>query len=171
MSRQPDPHTPRSGTDVPARLVPDDPVAFVARAQLATNTCDVEWPMTVYAPTIRLETTGDGIRDVQEGAAAVRPALESLYRWFAATDGTLIAASHDTVVNTWEGRLFGGRQSTYGAEFWRFDQTGHVVHNLLYASLNPKRPTHPVGALRMLLGHPRATWAYLNVRTVRRFAR
>ncbi|KAB2339302.1 nuclear transport factor 2-like protein [Actinomadura rudentiformis] len=162
-------HSPSPAvTDGLTSPIPDDPAAFVARAQLATNTCDTEWPMTIYAPAIRLETIGDGVHDVHEGADAVRPALESLYRWFAAADATisktLIATSHDTVVNTWEGTLFGGRQTTYGAELWRFDQSGHVSHNLLYASINPKPSANPLGALRMLLGHPRPTWTYLKVR-------
>lgn len=152
--------------------IPDDPSAFVARAQEATNSCDTEWPMTIYAPNIRLETLGDGIRDVQDGAKAVRPALETLYHWLASIDATvsksLTATSSDTIVNTFDGRLFGGRQIIHGVELWRFDQTGKVVHNLLYTCINPRSQTNPISAMRMLLGHPRPTWSYLKVKLGRR---
>lgn len=149
-------------------VIPEDPGKFVARAAQATNTCDTAWPMQIYAQDIRLELIGDGIHDVQTGAAAVKPALEGLYQWFAAIDAhltkTLVATSDDTIVNTWDGTLFNGSQTTHGAEIWRFDETGHVRHNVLYTSVNPKRPSNPLAALRMLLGHPRPALAYLKVR-------
>lgn len=158
-------------TDTRPPRLPDDPVAFVARAEHATNTNDTTWPMTIYAPSIRLETIGDGVHDVYDGAHAVRPALEDLYQWFALIDAqitkTLIATSEDTLVNTWHGTLFGGRQRTYGAEFWRFNEDGQVVHNMLYTSINPKPGNSVAGAIRMLIGHPRPTWAYIKVRARR----
>ncbi len=161
---QPTEHDPT----LPAAVLPEDPVAFIARAEQATNTCDTDWPMTIYAPTIRLETIGDGVHDIHHGADAVRPALETIYEWFADVDAhitkTLIATSHDTVVNTWHGTLFGGRQTTYGAELWRFDPTGHVTHNTLYTAMNPKPPSHPITGMRMLIGHPRPSLAFLNLR-------
>lgn len=171
MSSTRDPHwaaPPTSGPSGRRSSIPEDPSAFVARAQEATNSCDTEWPMTIYASNIRLETIGDGVRDVHDGADAVRPALETLYKWLARIDATvdksLTATSPDTIVNTFEGRLFGGRQITHGVELWHFDQTGKVVHNLLYTCLNPKSQNNPVSAMRMLLGHPRPTWSYLKLK-------
>lgn len=168
MSSAQDSHGPTLEPSGSERLIPGDPSAFVARAQAATNSCDTEWPMSVYAPDIRLETIGDGIREVHDGADAVRPALETLYQWLASIDATvtksLTATSHETIVNTFEGRLFGGRQVTYGVELWRFDRAGQVVHNLLYTCINPRGQTNPISAVRMLLGHPRPTWSYLRVK-------
>jgi hypothetical protein len=146
-------------------VLPEDPVAFVAQAEAATNAADVEWAMSIYAPSIKLETFGDGVRQVHEGAEAVRSAVTTLYDWLSASDGhihkTLVAASGDVLVNEWQGNLFNGRYKTYGAEFWYFDDTGHVVRNVLYQSLDPKPLLHPITGVRGIVGHPRVTLAYL----------
>ncbi len=149
-------------------LLPQDPVAFVARAEQATNTADVGWAMSVYATSISLETFGDGLHDVQEGTEAVRRAVTTLYDWLQAIDGrvqkTLVAASGDALVNQWEASLFGGRHASFGAELWYFDDTGHVVRNVLYQSLDPKPLLHPHTGLRGLVGHPRPALTYLAAR-------
>lgn len=150
-------------------LLPHDPAAFVARAEKATNSADVEWAMSVYAPSIRLETFGDGVREVHEGADSVRRAVTTIYDWLDAIDGhvrkTLVAASGDALVNQWEASLFGGRHKAYGAEFWYFDGNGHVVRNVLYQSLDPKPLLHPLTAVRGLVGHPRVALTYLAARS------
>lgn len=147
-------------------LLPEDPVAFVAQAEKATNDADVDWAMCVYAPSIRLETYGDGLLEVHDGPAAVRKAVATLYGWPEAIDGhvekTLVAASGDALVNQWKGSLFGGRHICYGAEFWYFDETGHVVRNVLYQSLDPRPLSHPLTGVRGLLSHPRPALSYLT---------
>jgi hypothetical protein len=146
--------------------VPDDPAGFVALAQDAANAYDTAWPLTVYAPDIRLEVLGDGIHDVHNGIDDVRPALELLYGWFDRTQAriskTLVATSSDTIVNLADGVILNG-QTIHGAEFWKFDQHGQVVHNLLYTSVNPKPLSHPLALLRMLIGHPRPALTHLAV--------
>lgn len=146
-------------------LLPEDPVAFVARAEKAANEADVDWAMNLFAPSIRLETYGDGLLQVHDGTEAVRDAVTTLYSWLQAIDGhickTLVAASGDAVVNQWNGDLFGGRHVGYGAEFWYFDDTGHVVRNVLYQSLDPKPLSHPLTGIRGLLSHPRPALSYL----------
>jgi hypothetical protein len=126
---------------VPA-VLPQDPVGFVAHAEQATNAADVDWAMRIYAPSIRLEMFGDGLHETHEGNETVRRAVTTLYDWLQAIDGrvqkTLVAASGDVLVNQWQASLFGGRHTSYGAELWYFDDTGHVVRNLLYQSLDPK---------------------------------
>lgn len=155
-------------------VLPDDPAAFIARAERATNNADTEWPMTIYAPSIRLELFGDGLHDVYEGTDAVRPAIETIYDWFQAIDGrlskTLVSASGDAVVNTWEGTLFGGRHTTRGAELWYFDETGQVVRNVLYQSLDAKPLRHPMTAVRAFL-NPRPALAFLTARARHRARR
>lgn len=150
-------------------LLPDDPIAFVAQAEHATNSRNVDWAMRTYAPSITLETFGDGLHEIHHGADAVRAAVETIYGWFDSIDGrirkTLVSASGDALVNQWEGSLFGGRISTYGSELWFFDETGRVVHNILYQSLDPKGPTHPLTVLRAAICHPRPALTYLATRT------
>jgi hypothetical protein len=147
-------------------LLPEDPVAFVARAEKATNDADVDWAMNLYGPSIRLETYGDGLLQVHEGTDAVRKAVTTLYGWLRAIDGhiqkTFVAASGDALVNQWNGSLFGGRHVGYGAEFWYFDDTGHVVRNVLYQSLDPRPLSHPLTGVRGLLSHPRPALSYLT---------
>lgn len=149
-------------------LLPKDPLAFVARAEKAANEADVDWAMNLFAPSIRLETYGDGLLQVNDGTEAVRDAVTTLYGWLQAIDGhirkTLVAASDDAVVNQWNGSLYGGRHVSYGAEFWYFDDTGHVVRNVLYQSLDPKPLSHPLTGLRGLLSHPRPALSYLAAR-------
>jgi hypothetical protein len=157
--------------------LPPDPVAFVARAQQATNSADVDWAMSCYAPSITLETFGDGLHQVHEGVTEVRDAVATIYDWLRANDGevhkTLVAASGNVLVNSWEGHMFGGRSTTYGAEFWYFDDTGLVERNVLYQSLNPHGLRHPVTGARYLVSHPRSSVTYLAaaIRTKRRRAR
>jgi hypothetical protein len=149
-------------------LLPEDPVAFVAQAEQATNDADVDWAMSIYAPSIRLETYGDGLLEVHDGSDAVRKAVTTLYGWLQAIDGhvrkTFVAASGDALVNQWNGSLFGGRHASYGAELWYFDDTGHVIRNVLYQSLNPKPLSHPLTGMRGLLSHPRPALSYLAAR-------
>jgi hypothetical protein len=149
-------------------LLPQDPLAFVARAEQATNAADVDWAMSIYAPSIRLEAFGDGLHDVHEGTEAVRRAVTTLYGWLHAVDGhvekTLVAASGDALVNQWQASLFGGRHTAYGAELWYFDDTGRVVRNVLYQSLDPQPLLHPHTGLRGLVGHPRPALTYLAAR-------
>lgn len=150
-------------------LLPQDPISFVAQAENATNTADVEWAMSIYAPSIKLEIFGDGLHEVHEGVEAARLAVTTIYHWLEAVNGrvrkTLVAAAGDALVNQFEGSLFGGRHTFYGAEFWYFDETGHVVRNVLYQSLDPKPLLHPLTGIRGLVGHPRATFTYLAART------
>lgn len=147
-------------------MIPDDPRAFVARAELATNSNDAQWPLTeAYAPDVRLELIGDGVHQVCQGLAEAGPAVRALYDWIAASRGrvtkTLVATSPDTIVNEVTGRLFNGRHETRGTEIWRFDQRGKVVHNVIYSALDAKPPTRPAAALRALIGHPRVALTYL----------
>lgn len=149
-------------------LLPQDPVAFVARAEKAANEGDVDWAMNLFAPSIRLQTYGDGVLQMHDGTEAVRDAVTTLYGWLQAIDcqlrKTLVAASGDAVVNQWNASLFGGRHVSYGAEFWYFDDTGHVVRNVLYQSLDPKPLSHPLTGIRGLLAHPRPALSYLAAR-------
>ena len=82
-------------------LLPEDPVAFVARAEKAANEADVDWAMNLFAPSIRLETYGDGLLQVHDGTEAVRDAVTTLYGWLQAIDShvqkTLVAASGDAL--------------------------------------------------------------------------
>jgi hypothetical protein len=108
---------------------------------------------------------GDGLHETHEGNEAVRRAVTTLYDWLQAIDGrvqkTLVAASGDVLVNQWQASLFGGRHTSYGPELWYFDDTGHVLRNLLYQSLDPKPLLHPHTPLRGLVGHPRPALTYL----------
>ncbi|MGI5131817.1 nuclear transport factor 2 family protein [Pseudonocardia sp. CA-107938] len=147
-------------------MIPEDALAFVARAELATNSNDAGWPLTeVYAPDVRLEMIGDGVHQVSEGIAEAGPAVRALYDWIAAHHGrvtkTLIATSADTIVNEVEGRLFNGRHTTTGTEIWRFDEHGKVVHNVIHTALDARPPTHPAAALRALITHPHVAITYL----------
>ncbi len=148
--------------------LPQDPVAFIARAEQATNSRDVDWAMSTYAKTIRLETYGDGVCEVSEGYADVRRVVATIYDWLQAIDGrirkTLIVAANDVLVNQWEGSLLGAKSATYGAEFWYFDGTGHVTRNVLYQSLDPKPLFHPLTGVRSLFSHPRLSISYLAAR-------
>jgi hypothetical protein len=147
-------------------VIPQDARAFVARAELATNSNDAGWPLTeAYAPDVRLEMIGDGVHQVCQGVAQAGPAVRALYDWIAASHGrvtkTLIATSPDTIVNEVKGHLFNGRHLTSGTEIWRFDEHGKVVHNVIYNALDAKPPTNPTAALRALIGHPRVALTYL----------
>ncbi len=121
----------------------DDPYAFVAHAQQATNSGDTAWPMTVYSSDVELELVGDGIRDIHQGATAVQSALENLYQWLREIDADVrkefFASSDRTIVNSFEARLFGGKQVAYGVELWRFDHKNEVIRNVLYGSINRLR--------------------------------
>lgn len=147
-------------------MIPRDALAFVARAELATNSNDPGWPLTeAYAPDVRLELIGDGVHQVCHGIAEAGAAVRALYDWIAASNGrvtkTLIGTSPDTIVNEVEGRLFNGRHVTRGTEIWRFDEHGRVVHNVIYSALDAKPLANPAAALRALIGHPRVALTYL----------
>jgi hypothetical protein len=146
-------------------LLPDDPHAFVARAQDATNAADVDWAMSAYGPTIELETFGDGLHETHRGTADVRRAVTIIYDWLAGMDAritkTLVTASGDVVVNMWAGHLLDGTKTTFGAEFWFFDETGHVIRNVLYQSMDPKPFRHP-RTVTGLIVHPRLGLHYLS---------
>lgn len=149
-------------------LLPEDPAEFVARAQDATNSGNVDWAMSVYAPTIELETFGDGLREVNRGPADVRRAVTVIYDWLGSMDShitkTLVAASGDAIVNTAEARLFGGATTVYASEFWYFDDTGAVIRNVIYQSMNPRSFRHPKTAISGLILHPRLGLRYVRAR-------
>ncbi|MGI8679409.1 MAG: hypothetical protein ACR2LX_12120 [Jatrophihabitans sp.] len=149
-------------------LLPENPAKFVAQAQNATNSCDVDWAMSVYAPNVELETFGDGLHEVNRGSAQVRRAVTVIYDWLGSMDShitkTLVAASGDAIVNIAEARLFGGTKIVYASEFWYFDETGAVIRNVIYQSMDPRSFRHPKTAVGGLILHPRLGLRYVCAR-------
>jgi hypothetical protein len=147
--------------------LPDDPAAFVAAAEKATNDYDVDAAHSVYAADARLENYVDGSFEVWEGSDQVRTAWDAYLgamreRRFSLRK-TLLNSGDDTIVNTWTGSL-GGRTDAQGIEYWRFDGEGKVREHRLYSLMNVKPTTHPLARLRLAAAYPVSALAFLRSR-------
>ena len=145
--------------------LPDDPSAFVAAAERATNERDLEATIGAYAPTARLEslTDGaweryDGIEDIKTAWKGYLAAMRSRGFWL---EKTLTAASDDTIVNKWVGGL-GGRTDAQGIEYWHFDDQGRVREHRMYSFLNVKPSKSRLQRLRLTLAYPRTALVFLR---------
>jgi hypothetical protein len=147
--------------------LPDDPAAFVAAAEKATNDYDVDAAHSVYSADARLENYVDGTFEAWEGSDQVRTAWDAYLgamreRRFSLRK-TLLTAADDTIVNTWTGSL-GGRTDAQGIEYWRFDDAGKVREHRLYSLLNLKPTAHPLARLRVVAAYPMSAIAFLRSR-------
>ena len=145
--------------------LPEDPGAFVAAAERATNERDLEATVGVYAPTARLESLTDGAWERHQGIEEIKTAwkgylaaMKSRGFWL---EKTLTSAAGDTIVNQWVGGL-GGRTDAQGIEYWRFDDEGRVREHRMYSFLNVKPSTSPLQRLRLTLAYPRTALTFLR---------
>ena len=147
--------------------LPDDPAAFVAGAEKATNDYDPEAATSVYADDGRLENYVDGAFESWEGRDAIRTAwgiyLGAMGERRFSLRKTLLSAGGDTIVNTWSGTL-GGRTDAEGIEYWRFDDAGKVRQHRMYSLMNVKPSTNPLARLRMAAAYPVSALAFLRAR-------
>lgn len=153
--------------------VPEDPAAFVAEAERATNERDLEATAALYSDDARLESFTDGAREEYRGPSEIRTGWKA---YFAAMEDRdfklrkkLTAVSDDTIVNDWTGTL-GGRTEAHGIETWRFDGEGKVREHEMYTFLNVKPSTSPLARLRLTLDYPLTALAFLRAQRAARKA-
>ncbi len=165
MPIRPPTGAPPSRPGSPAGRAPEDPARFVADAERIFNTSDVEVALAVYAPDAVLESVTDGTLLVRHGSHELRTAVEVMFS--VARERSLqvrkqlVAASDDTIVNTWEGTIGRGGQAR-GTEIWRFDATGAVCHHRMQSSLAVRPDDDLTQRLRLLLLYPRTALAFLR---------
>ena len=147
--------------------LPDDPAAFVAAAERGINEYDLDATAGAYSRDGRLENYVDGSFESWEGADAIRAAwgayLDAMRERRFTLRKTLLAATGDTIVNTWTGSL-GGRTDAQGIEYWRFDEAGGVREHRMYSLMNVKPSSSPLARARMALAYPASALAFLRAR-------
>jgi hypothetical protein len=133
-----------------------DPHAFLAAAVRISEAGDADAAIALYAPDAVFEIVSDGAHQRHVGIRAVagaqRASMAVFRRRGLRVTKRLTAATEDTIVNEWEGRL--GRGHARGSEVWQFDDEGRVVAHRLYAFLNVKPATSVLARLRIALSHP-----------------
>ena len=153
----------------PGRL-PDDPAAFVAEAQRASNAGDLAALETMYAADAVFENTADGVFERYRGGPQVVAAWKALLTVSSGAGldirKTLLTVSDDWIVNDWAGTM-GGRP-VRGIELWHFDADAKVVHHRTYSTLSALPSSSVRAKLRVLLNHP--VFALRTLVAQRRFA-
>ena len=149
---------------MPGRL-PADPAAFVAAAERAVNTRDVEAWCAAYAPGITLDATTDGAHEQHVGAAAARVAVTGYLAGMQATGfrlaKTLVVAGDGVLVNRWTSD-FRGRRRGHGIETWHFDAAGLVDRHEMLTFFDVRPSQSVVARARLGLAYPRIALAFLK---------
>ena len=145
--------------------LPDDPAAFVAAAEKATNDYDLEAAASVYASGAVMQSVTDGAEERFEGADAIRGAWRGYFEGMRSTGfqlaKTLVSADGDTIVNSYDSSFRDGR-SGQGIETWRFDDDGRVREHHMYSFLAVRPSSSLVQQLRLLISYPRIALAFLR---------
>jgi ketosteroid isomerase-like protein len=145
--------------------LPDDPVAFVAAAERATNEYDLEAAAAVYADGAVMQSVTDGAEERFDGAEAIREAWRGYFEGMRTTGfqlaKSLVSADADTIVNSYESSFRDGR-SGRGIETWRFDDEGKVREHHMYSFLEVRPSSSLVQQLRLLISYPRIALAFLR---------
>lgn len=150
---------------------PDDAVAFVELVERATNEYLSDAIYEIFAADARSVMITDGARDESIGVDAIHDAWARNCTAFKAChfrlEKRLVAATDDAIVNEWRGGPH-GRRDGCGIEVWRFDDQSKVIDQRLYNYLKVRPASHPIQAVRLLLGSPSmtlaASWARLRQR-------
>ena len=170
---------PRASTFTPqSRVTPDalamrrppDADSFVQRAEEISNSTDVDAALAVYAPDAVLETITDGTVIVHRGIDEIRAGVKVMWS-VARSRGLriskqLVAATDDTIINTWDGQFARGR--TRGAEIWRFDESGRVCHQQMFNYLDVRPENSVRQRIRTLVLYPRTALAFLRAQAADR---
>lgn len=147
--------------------LPDDPAAFVAEAEKATNDYDRGVIRRVFAADAVSEQISSGARDVFHGVDEISAAWEADCAGFETSrlrvEKTLISAGGDVIANTWQGEFF-GRPGARGLEVWRFDAEGKVRQHHLYSYVDTGPASSLKQRMRMLLNYPRLAVTFARAR-------
>ena len=150
---------------------PADAVEFVASVERGTNEYLTDVIYDIFAANARSVVITDGGRDENIGVDAIHDAWATDCVTFKShrfnVEKCLIAATEDTIVNTWRGG-FNGNRDGCGIEVWKFDHEGKVIDQQLYSYLKVRPTTSGLQALKLLLTSPRvalaAGWARFRAR-------
>jgi nuclear transport factor 2 (NTF2) superfamily protein len=146
-----------------AGRLPDEPVAFVAAAERATNERALDVVGPLYAPDATFVSVTDGAVTRAAGRDEIVRAWRLFFAFLAARDfrlaKRLLVAADGVIVNEWTGSL-GGRTHATGIEAWRFDDHGLICEHTLYSYLDARPATSPRQRLRLLAAHPRTALAF-----------
>jgi hypothetical protein len=150
---------------------PADAAGFVASVELGTNNYLTDVIYDIFAANARSVSITDGGRDENIGVDAIHHAWVIDCATFRTHDFNaekhLIAATEDTIVNTWRGG-FNGNRDGCGIEVWRFDHDAKVIEQQLYSYLRVRPTTSALQGLKLLLTSPRvalaAGWARFRAR-------
>jgi nuclear transport factor 2 (NTF2) superfamily protein len=155
----------QQSTDGPSRpgfALPEDPAAFVAAAERATNTADFEAAAALYAHDATLESITDGAYERYEGVAEIHRAWQmymgALRSLNFQIQKRLLSAAGNTIINDWRGTI-GRGTPVRGIECWRFDVDGKVKEHRLYGFLSVRPATSVRQQFRMLVAYPRTAMA------------
>jgi ketosteroid isomerase-like protein len=145
--------------------LPDDPVAFVAAAERATNEYDLEAAAAVYARGAVMHSVTDGAEETHRGADAIRTAWGGYFAGMRATgfqlSKELVSAEGDTIVNSYDSGFRDGRKGR-GIETWRFDDDAKVREHHMYSFFEVRPSSNLVQQLRLLISYPRIALAFLR---------
>jgi ketosteroid isomerase-like protein len=145
--------------------LPDDPAAFVAAAERATNEYDLEAAAGVYAPGAVMLSVTDGAEERFEGANAIRAAWRRYFDGVRSTGfqltKTVVSADGDTIVNSYDSSFRDGRTGR-GIETWRFDDDAKVHEHHMYSFFDVRSSSNLVQQLRLLISYPRIALAFLR---------
>jgi hypothetical protein len=134
-----------------------DPAEFVALAERATNTYDIDLAISLYAEDARIEVIADGARETVSGRDEIRAALTRftgpLQDSGYSVEKTLLSANDGIIVNEWVGR-FPRSDRSVGVEIWRFNLDGEVSEHRLLAFFDVRPVTSPIAGARVALGRP-----------------
>jgi ketosteroid isomerase-like protein len=145
--------------------LPDDPAAFVAAAERATNEYDLNGAAAVYAQDAVMHSVTDGAEETHSGAVAIRSAWDGYFAGMRATgfqlEKTLVSADGDTIVNSYDSSFRDGRKGR-GIETWHFDDEAKVREHHMYSFFEVRPSSSLVQQLRLLISYPRIALAFLR---------
>lgn len=137
--------------------LPEQASTFIADAERAFNTRDVEASCAAYASNAVVELWTDGLHDRLSGIDEIRQGWSAI---FAATPRfwltkRIILASSLVIVNEWFGSLDRSDQPTArGIEVWRFNEAGLVIDHHLYSFLRTYEVDAWLGKAIFGFAHP-----------------
>lgn len=138
-------------------MTKESALKFLEGAATAFNGQDIELCCADYTEDAKLEFFSDGVYELLTGTQMIRKAWRAVFSAIPAfrLEKELLAFDNHLIINEWYGSIDKQKKTkSQGIEWWKFDNSGKVIHHRLYSFLSVVNGNSLAGKLKFGIAHP-----------------